>query len=318
MRPAFHPNASFFGYAGEQLAIGTQFLFDWIDKNGPAPKIEPRLVSVDILDSIAVVRLEVTGWSGSLAGSDVRMSDLLLLSKYRAVGRLFRKRFIGTTGPRTSLRAFGIVFRGGCHARAKHPTENAGVVETDCGLPGPQRTHCPPLGGQPKGFQFTAAVTKSRTQFSRIRHEIEAWSRSRTTCSASISTDEAESSPAKASANAYLTNMMRSPAPCIDISKVLVQVTAISCALLFILQQPYPATAKASNTADRLNTYSNGSRRTARHRISIHALRDRDHRKYRCRSSRGSTLVREVGWSQCSRFRCVYPAQVERRVEDYP
>jgi len=34
MRSAFHPEASFFGYAGEQLASGTQFLFDWIDKNG--------------------------------------------------------------------------------------------------------------------------------------------------------------------------------------------------------------------------------------------------------------------------------------------
>src|SRR5215471_2785307 len=75
MRPAFHPNASFFGYAGGQLAIGTQFLFDWIDKNGPARNIEPRLVSVDILESIAVVRLEVAGWSGNLAGSGVRMSD---------------------------------------------------------------------------------------------------------------------------------------------------------------------------------------------------------------------------------------------------
>ena len=69
MRPAFHPDASFFGYAGEQLAIGTPFLFDWIDKNGPAPKIEPRVVSVDILGSIAVVRLEVAGWSGKMAGS---------------------------------------------------------------------------------------------------------------------------------------------------------------------------------------------------------------------------------------------------------
>jgi hypothetical protein len=64
MRPAFHPQASFFGYAGEQLAVGTQFLFDWIDNNGPAPKIEPRMVSVDIMNSIAVVRLEVAGWSG--------------------------------------------------------------------------------------------------------------------------------------------------------------------------------------------------------------------------------------------------------------
>ena len=67
MRPAFHPNASFFGYAGEQLAVGTEFLFDWIDRNGPAPSIEPRVVSVDILASIAIVRLEVAGWSGKLA-----------------------------------------------------------------------------------------------------------------------------------------------------------------------------------------------------------------------------------------------------------
>src|SRR6201995_2573715 len=74
MRPAFHPSASFFGYAGEQLAVGTQFLFDWIDKNGPAPNIEPRFVSVGILESIAVVRLEVAEWSGKLAGSGVRMS----------------------------------------------------------------------------------------------------------------------------------------------------------------------------------------------------------------------------------------------------
>ena len=31
MRPAFHPEASFFGYAGDQLAVGNEFLFDWID-----------------------------------------------------------------------------------------------------------------------------------------------------------------------------------------------------------------------------------------------------------------------------------------------
>src|SRR4051794_27261458 len=76
MRPAFHPNASFFGYAGEQLAVGTSFLFDWIDKNGPAPDIEPRVVSVNVMESIAAVRLEVANWSGKLAGSGVRMSDI--------------------------------------------------------------------------------------------------------------------------------------------------------------------------------------------------------------------------------------------------
>jgi len=93
MRPAFHPDASFFGYAGEQLAVGTKFLFDWIDQNGPAPNIEPRIVSVDILDSIAVVRLEVSGWSGNLAGSGVRMSDLFTLLQTSSGWKVIQKAF---------------------------------------------------------------------------------------------------------------------------------------------------------------------------------------------------------------------------------
>jgi len=93
MRPAFHPDASFFGYAGEQLAVGTKFLFEWIDKNNPAPNLEPRIVSVDILDSIAVVRLEVAGWSGNLAGSGVRMSDLFTLLKTAGGWKIIQKAF---------------------------------------------------------------------------------------------------------------------------------------------------------------------------------------------------------------------------------
>jgi Putative lumazine-binding len=93
MRPAFHPQASFFGYAGEDLAIGTPFLFDWIDKNGPAPGIEPRFVSVDIMDSIAVVRLDVAGWSGALAGSGVRMSDVFTLLRMPGGWKIIQKAF---------------------------------------------------------------------------------------------------------------------------------------------------------------------------------------------------------------------------------
>src|SRR5664279_3691126 len=93
MRPAFHPNASFFGYAGDQLAVGVPFLFDWIDKNGPAPDIEPRLVSVDILETIAVVCLEVAGWSGALTGSGVRMSDLFTLLKTQSGWTIIQKAF---------------------------------------------------------------------------------------------------------------------------------------------------------------------------------------------------------------------------------
>lgn len=93
MRPAFHPDASFFGYAGDQLAVGTKFLFDWIDRNGPAPGLEPRFMSVDILDSIAVVHLEVGGWSGSLAGAGVRMSDLFTLLRTPEGWRIIQKAF---------------------------------------------------------------------------------------------------------------------------------------------------------------------------------------------------------------------------------
>jgi hypothetical protein len=93
MRPAFHPDASFFGYVGDQLAVGTKFLFDWIDRNGPAHGIEPRFVCVDILDSIAVVRLEIAGWSGSLAGSGVRMSDLFTLLRMPEGWRIIQKAF---------------------------------------------------------------------------------------------------------------------------------------------------------------------------------------------------------------------------------
>jgi hypothetical protein len=52
IRPVFHRDASSFGYAGGNPA---PFLFGWIGKNGPAPDIKPRFVSVDILESIAGV-----------------------------------------------------------------------------------------------------------------------------------------------------------------------------------------------------------------------------------------------------------------------
>lgn len=93
MRPAFHPEASFFGYAGERLAVGTGFLFDWIDKNGPSPDIEPRVLSVDIMETIAVVRLEVASWSGKLAGSGVRMSDIFTLIRMPEGWKIIQKAF---------------------------------------------------------------------------------------------------------------------------------------------------------------------------------------------------------------------------------
>ena len=93
MRPAFHPNASFFGYAGEQLAVGTEFLFDWIDRNGPAPSHRAPRCECRHPRSIAIVRLEVAGWSGELAGTGVSMSDLFTLLKMPSGWRIIQKAF---------------------------------------------------------------------------------------------------------------------------------------------------------------------------------------------------------------------------------
>ena len=75
MRPAFHADAGFFGYAGGELAVGTSFLFEWVDKNGPSPQIRPRFISVEVLESIAAVRLDVDGWSGTLAPRPARVAS---------------------------------------------------------------------------------------------------------------------------------------------------------------------------------------------------------------------------------------------------
>lgn len=93
MRPAFHQEASFFGYAGADLATGLPFLFGWVDKNGPSPEIRPRFMSVDIVGSIAAVRLEVDGWSGSLAGPDVCMSDIFTLLHTSDGWKIIQKAF---------------------------------------------------------------------------------------------------------------------------------------------------------------------------------------------------------------------------------
>jgi hypothetical protein len=114
------------------------------------------------------------------------------------------------------------------------------------------------------------------------RHEIEAWSRLHTKCPGEISIDEGESvPPIQPAANAYLSNTTRSPVLCTVISRALAQATEISCAMLFIPLQRFPATAKGSNIVAPWNTCSSGSPRMVQRRISIHA-------SHESRSSRAS------------------------------
>ena len=94
MRPGFHADATIVGYFGGDLIFAPiQKLFDLIDGNGPAPEIEPRFASIDMLETIAVVRLEVDHWSGHVVGPDARMSDLFNLVKTEAGWRISQKMF---------------------------------------------------------------------------------------------------------------------------------------------------------------------------------------------------------------------------------
>ena len=60
MKPAFHKDATIFGYAGADLFGGPiQLLFDWSDGNGPAKELKARIANIDLVDTVATVRLEL-------------------------------------------------------------------------------------------------------------------------------------------------------------------------------------------------------------------------------------------------------------------
>jgi hypothetical protein len=66
MKPAFHKDATIFGYAGADLFGGPiQQLFDWSDENGPAAELQARVASIDLAGTVAIVRLELTNLNGA-------------------------------------------------------------------------------------------------------------------------------------------------------------------------------------------------------------------------------------------------------------
>jgi hypothetical protein len=68
MRAAFHPSATISGYCqGVEYSGSVEHVFQWITANVPAPQINPRFARIEIIESIAVVHLEVQRWSGWLA-----------------------------------------------------------------------------------------------------------------------------------------------------------------------------------------------------------------------------------------------------------
>ncbi len=88
MREAFHPEATIFGYAGDELFAGPiQKLFDWVDQNGPATELQSRIAAIDVASTIATVRLELDNWSGR------RFIDMFTLLKVDGQWKIISKVF---------------------------------------------------------------------------------------------------------------------------------------------------------------------------------------------------------------------------------
>jgi len=88
MKLAFHKDATIFGYIGPDLFAGPiQGLFDWNDQNGPAAELQGRITSIDIIETVATVRLELENWSGH------RFTDLFTLLKVDGEWKIMNKVF---------------------------------------------------------------------------------------------------------------------------------------------------------------------------------------------------------------------------------
>ncbi len=88
MKPAFHDDATIFGYVGADLFAGPiQKLFAWNDQNGPATGLEARIVSIDLIGTVATVRLELNNWTG------YRFTDLFTLLKVDGEWKIMNKVF---------------------------------------------------------------------------------------------------------------------------------------------------------------------------------------------------------------------------------
>ena len=92
IQPAFHQDATIFGYAdGEIFAGPIRKLFDSVDQDTPATGLQARIVSIDIIDTIAAVRLELDDWNGH------RYTDLFTLLKANGEWKILNKAFLQHT-----------------------------------------------------------------------------------------------------------------------------------------------------------------------------------------------------------------------------
>ncbi len=88
MKPAFHEDATIFVYVGADLFAGPiQKLFAWNDDNGAATELQARIASVDVVGTVATVRLELDNWTG------YQFTDMFTLLKVDGEWKIMNKVF---------------------------------------------------------------------------------------------------------------------------------------------------------------------------------------------------------------------------------
>ena len=88
MRPAFHPDATVFGYVGDDLFAGPiERLFEWNDNNGPATSLQSNIADISITGTVATARIELDDWTG------YRFTDLFTLLKVDGEWKIMNKVF---------------------------------------------------------------------------------------------------------------------------------------------------------------------------------------------------------------------------------
>ncbi len=76
MKPSFRKNAIIHGHTdGGLLAGPIQLMFDFITESPPAPNLEANIVNIDLANTVATARVELTDWLGT------RYTDMFTLLK---------------------------------------------------------------------------------------------------------------------------------------------------------------------------------------------------------------------------------------------
>ena len=66
MKRAFRENAIIHGHTdGGLLAGPIQLLFDFVSANPPAPDLKAKIVNIDLANTVATARVELTDWLGT-------------------------------------------------------------------------------------------------------------------------------------------------------------------------------------------------------------------------------------------------------------